>query len=260
MTKILFMGRKQVSAKLMEYFSSLPSLEIVGVLTDSHLDGSPTAKLATELNLPLYEFDEALELIKKGILVFDLGISILYWRILRDEFITHPSKGVINFHPAILPEYKGSGGYNLAILEGLSEWGVSAHYIDEGVDTGNIINVSRFPIDAAAETAVTLESKSMSVLEMLAKKIIAEAIEAHSLLPSYKNEGGKYMSRSEMEGMKRIREGDDLSRKVRAFWFPPYDGAYIEIDGNRYTLVDQDILRTLVQPGSTSLFASSKKC
>jgi len=255
---VLFMGRKQVSADLLEYLCSVPSIKIVGVLTDSHLEGSPTAKMATELGLSLYEYDEALALIKSGVLEFQLGISVLYWRILKDEFITHPSKGVINFHPAILPDYKGSGGYNLAILEGLAEWGVSAHYVDEGVDTGNIITVSRFPMDVDGETALSLEGKSMSILEALAKKIIIDAVEAHGLLPSYKNEGGKYLSRSEMEGMKLIRKGDDVPRKVRAFWFPPYDGAYIEIDGNKYTLVDQGILRILTPPDSTSLFASRK--
>ena len=36
--------------------------------------------------------------------------------------------------------------------------------------------------------------------------------------------------------MKRINPGDDIDAKIRAFWFPPYDGAFIEIDGQRLHL------------------------
>lgn len=258
--KILFMGRKQVSVNLLKFFQSQPAVEIVGVLTDSHLQGSPTAEMAQRLGLPLYVFDDALQRIESGELTFDLGISVLYWRKLRGAFLTHPAKGVINFHPAILPQYKGTGGYNLAILDGLSEWGVSAHYVDDEIDTGEIIEVSRFPIDPEQETAVSLERKSMQMLELLARKIIIQALEASDMLPAIPNEGGRYVSRSEMEEMKKIGLGDDVGRKVRAFWFPPYDGAYIEIGGRRYTLVSSDILQTLAPPGTTSLFAPGEKC
>lgn len=260
MTKILFMGRKQVSADLLEFFHSQLDLEIVGVLTDSHLQGSPTAEMARQLELPLYVFDEALQRIESGELVYDLGISVLYWRKLKGAFLSHPSKGVINFHPAILPQYKGTGGYNLAILDGLSEWGVSAHYVDEEIDTGEIIEVSYFPIESEQETAVSMERKSMLMLEKLTRKIVVQAAQAKGLLPSTPNEGGRYVSRAEMEGMKKIEAGDNVGRKVRAFWFPPYDGAYVEIDGHRFTLVSRDILQTLSPPGTTSLFAPGAEC
>ena len=57
MTKILFMGRKRLSANLLRLLSSQNGIEIVGVLTDSHLQGSPTAATTKELGLPLYTFD-----------------------------------------------------------------------------------------------------------------------------------------------------------------------------------------------------------
>ena len=161
MTKILFMGRKRLSANLLRLLSSQNGIEIVGVLTDSHLQGSPTAAAAKELGLPLYTFDTALEAMKEGRLKYDLGLSVLYWRKLRDEFLTVPRLGTINFHPALLPEYKGTGGYNLAIMDELSEWGSTAHYVDASIDTGEIIEVDRFPIDSSAETAQSLERKTM---------------------------------------------------------------------------------------------------
>ena len=53
----------------------------------------------------------------------------------------------LNFHPAPLPDIRGLGGYNVAILEDFAEWGVSAHFVDEEFDTGDLVRVDRFPID-----------------------------------------------------------------------------------------------------------------
>ncbi len=257
MTRILFMGRKKVSAGLLEFLSSQSGIEIVGVLTDSHLQGSPTTAVAKRLGLPLYTFDTALEAMREGRLKYDLGLSILYWRKLRDEFLTVPARGTINFHPAILPEYKGTGGYNLAIMDGLSEWGISAHYIDDSIDTGDLIEVVRFAMDPDTATAQSLERESMQVLDGFAKRLIMQAVESKAKLPTFPNIGGEYTSRAEMEAMKEIRPGDDVGRKIRAFWFPPYDGAYVEIDGQKYTLVDRRILEEVAPKDSTSLFAGS---
>ena len=254
-TKILFMGRKQISAGLLEFLSTQAGIEIVGVLTDSHLQGSPTTAAAKELGLPLYTFDTTLEAMKEGRLKYDLGLSVLYWRKLRDEFLTVPRLGTINFHPALLPEYKGTGGYNLAIMDELSERGSTAHYVDASIDTGEIIEVDRFPIDAAAETAQSLERKTMQALEPFAQHIIVRAIEAQAKLPTTPNIGGRYVSRDEMEVMKQIRDGDDVEKKIRAFWFPPYDGAYVEINGQKYTLINRQLLEEVAPKDSTSLFA-----
>ena len=44
-------------------------------------------------------------------------------------------------------------------------------------------------------------------------------------------------------------------KKIRAFWFPPYDGAYVEINGQKYTLINRQLLEEIAPKGSTSLFA-----
>ncbi|MDB5771686.1 MAG: formyl transferase, partial [Burkholderia sp.] len=248
MTKVLFMGRKPVAADALDHLLKLPRVEVVGVLTDSHLAVSPTAQVALQARIPLYEFSEALTELKEGRLTFDLGISILYWRKLKDEFLSVPQRSIINFHPAPLPEYKGTAGYNLAILEGLTSWAVSAHYVDAGIDTGSIVKVLEFPIDRDAETAQTLERRSQRMLYALFEEVVQAALQSPRLLPSVPNIGGRYISRADMEAMKEIRPGDDVSRKIRAFWFPPYDGAYQLIGDQKYTLVNRLILQQLGDP------------
>lgn len=258
MINLLFMGRKQIAAETLLNLSQNPLVNIVGVLTDSHLLGSPTTEVAKNCNLPLFTFEEALVALDHGDLEFDLGVSVLYWRKLRDGFLRSPRLGVINFHPAPLPMYKGTGGYNIAILEGLEKWGVTAHYVDSEIDTGEIIKISEFSIDCENELCTTLEAKSMQAMRALIDDVLDSTIASGERLKSYPNIGGRYVSRLEMEAMKKVQPGEDVSRKSRAFWFPPYDGAYIEIDGEKYTLVSSQILNSLSPPGTTSLFSSNQ--
>ncbi|WP_417656296.1 formyltransferase family protein [Pseudidiomarina aestuarii] len=257
--RVLFMGRKQVAADALEWLMMRNDVEIVGVLTDDHLSISPTTEVALKYGLEVFDFETTLSRLKAGTLQFDLGVSMLFWRKFRDEYISVPKLGIINFHPAPLPEYKGTAGYNLAILEGRSDWACSAHYVDEEIDTGEIIKVSWFDIDSESETAQSLERKSTNQLLDLYTEIVTNVLVRREKLETSPNLGGKYTSRADMEAMKKVVEGDDLERKVRAFWFPPYDGAYIEIDEERYTLVSRRLLEILAPVGSSSLFSSPSK-
>jgi methionyl-tRNA formyltransferase len=255
------MGRKPVARDCLEALLKWPNVEIVGVLTDDHLEGSVTTALANQHGLPLFRFEAARDAIEAGTLTYDLGVSMLYWRKLTAPFLEHPALGTINFHPAPLPEYKGVGGYNLAILEELKQWAVSAHYVDTQIDTGEIIDVSWFDICPLTETARSLERVSQSRLKEQFHRIVAMALSSdNTRLLTTPNKGGRYLSRSDLEAMKQIDfDTDDVARKVRAFWFPPYDGAYIERDGEKYTLIDRNILESLSEPGVSSLFSPAAK-
>lgn len=259
MCRVLFMGRKAVAAEALAWLAERSDVEVVGVLTDSHLEKSKTREVAEALAIPVLDFAELEMQLVDGAFQYDLGLSVLYWRKLTPAFIAAPERGNINFHPAPLPAYKGTAGYNLAILEGRQSWAVSAHYMDEGIDTGGIIDVAEFAIDRHSETAVSLEATSTSQLLAQFKEIVAAALASATRLPTTPNVGGRYVSRKEMEAMKLVEPGDDVSRKIRAFWFPPYDGACLEIEGTRYTLVNRQILESLADPEASSLFSGKAK-
>ncbi|MGI9238817.1 MAG: formyl transferase, partial [Woeseiaceae bacterium] len=140
-----------------------------------------------------------------------------------------------------------------------STWAATAHYMDESIDTGGIIEIGEFPIDSDSETAQSLEYKCRPVLFGLFKKTVSKAKRAKDRLPVSHNKGGRYISRNQMEAMKHVQDGDDVDRKIRAFWFPPYDGALVEINGDKYTLVNRDILESLADSASSSLFSPERK-
>jgi len=136
----------------------------------------------------------------------------------------------------------------------LDKWAVSAHYADANIDTGPIIDVSWFEIESGRITAQDLERQTQSQLLNQIKTILHKAIASTQMLSTFPNEGGRYVSRLEMEEMKAIAPGDDIDRKIRAFWFPPYNGAHITLEGKTYTLIEGTILSSLADPTISSLF------
>jgi methionyl-tRNA formyltransferase len=171
----------------------------------------------------------------------DVVISFLFWKRIREPLISMGRIGCLNFHPAPLPDFRGLGGYNFAILEGLDEWGVSCHFVDESYDTGDLVEVERFPIDRDRETALSLDLESQERLLGLFQRVMSKALSREEL-PRQPQGDGRYVSGEELEAQRVVRQGDDVERKLRAFWHPPHPGAVLETDGRRLTLVDNALL------------------
>jgi methionyl-tRNA formyltransferase len=174
----------------------------------------------------------------------DLVVSFLFWRLIREPLIALGRIGCLNFHPAPLPDFRGLGGYNVAVLEGLREWGASCHFVDESFDTGDLVEVERFPIDPDAHTALSLDLETGDRLVGLFGRVIDRLLAGEELEREPQGEG-RYVSRDEFEALKVVRPGDDLERKLRAFWYPPHPGAVLDVDGRRLTLVDDALLAEL---------------
>jgi methionyl-tRNA formyltransferase len=174
----------------------------------------------------------------------DVVISFLFWKRIREPLLSLGRIGCLNFHPAPLPDMRGVGGYNVAVLEGMSEWGVSSHFVDADFDTGDIVEVERFPIDPDTSTAVSVDVDSQEHLYGLFQRVMRRVL-AGEELPRTPQGEGRYVSRDEFEELRRVRPGDDLHRKLRAFWYPPYPGAVVEVDGRELTLVDEQLLKEL---------------
>lgn len=237
------MGRKKYAAEMLKYTVE-SGHKVLAVVTDTHVYQSPTAAMAEKLNIPVVSPQEAEKIVKSSDSI-DLVISYLYWMKINPPLIDSPRYGCINFHPAILPDWKGVGGYNIAILSKLNEWGASAHYVDSSIDTGEIIRVFRFSFDYRFETAMSLEQKTQ-IIQMDLYKSVLQDVSIHGKLDSIPNTGGQYISKAQMLEMMKIDPIlDDIDTKIQAFWFPPCSGAYIEINGIKYTLVNELILKQI---------------
>lgn len=251
--RVLFLGRKPGAGAALRYLAG-QEVEVVAVVapeTHRPADGHPPLRTsAEELGLPVHapaSLEQALAGDPGALGRVDLAVSYLYWQKIKPPLLHLPRLGFINLHPAPLPEYRGLGGYNFAILAGDSQFGVSAHFVSENIDAGDLIEVRRFPIEVGRETAHSLERQAQEHLLQLFKDVMARML-GDGRLPRAPQGPGRYYSRAEMEAAKAVLPDDPpelVERKVRAFWYPPYEGAYIERGGRKYTLVSEAILRSL---------------
>lgn len=90
---------------------------------------------------------------------------VLGWRtIIPQEVLGVPSFGTVGMHYSLLPKYRGFAPVNWAVINGERKAGVSLFYLDEGIDTGRIVEQVKIPIhitDTAAD--VYQEAKSLSI-------------------------------------------------------------------------------------------------
>jgi methionyl-tRNA formyltransferase len=92
----------------------------------------------------------------------DVLVVAAYGLILPPEMLTWPRHGCINIHASLLPRWRGAAPIERALLEGDQETGISLMQMDQGLDTGPVIDTVRVPI-AADDTGGTLTSRLAQV-------------------------------------------------------------------------------------------------
>jgi methionyl-tRNA formyltransferase len=182
----------------------------------------------------------------------DFVISYMFRNRVKPDVISLARRAALNFHAGPLPEFGGWAFYSVAILENSAEYGCTCHYMDNGFDTGPLLKVRRFPIDAARETAYSLEQKAQAEMVRLFGEF-CEMAESGDELPCEQQDAVKmrYLSREAFEALKRIpadADAETVDRYARAFWYPPYECALVRV-GDR----DVEILPGIVKDGLARL-------
>jgi len=187
----------------------------------------------------------------------DIAISVLFGYLLRKEVLSLFPAGCINIHPAMLPFNRGANPNVWSIIDGTPA-GVTIHFIDEGVDTGNIIAQKLILIDST-DTGGSLYRK----LELAAVDLFAETwpLIAAGRMPSVPQEPdrGTFHQVADLKAidkidLERAYRAKDLIDILRARTFPPYEGAYIVRDGRkiylRLQLLDEEELKSEMKNGT----------
>ena len=76
----------------------------------------------------------------------NLFVSMSFNQILKKDIIAYAPKGFINCHAGALPFYRGRNPLNWVLINGENTFGITVHYVDEGIDTGDIIEQKHYPI------------------------------------------------------------------------------------------------------------------
>ena len=169
----------------------------------------------------------------------EIGLSVMFDYILRAEFLALFAKGVINLHPSLLPFNRGQYPNVWSIVEGTPA-GATIHYIDEGIDTGDIIaqrEVVVEPIDTGRSLYAKLETCCVELFQAtwpMIKRGTAPRIPQSPQTGSFhRTRDVDRIDRIELDQSYTARE---LINILRARTFPPYKGAYFIDQGRRVDL------------------------
>lgn len=158
--RIVFMGTPDFAAaslRALHGFAAEAGAAIVGVFTREDkpagrghkLTPPPVKVLAEELGIPVFQprtlrCAESLECLRS--LAPNLIVVTAYGRILPPEVLELPAYGCINVHGSLLPEYRGAAPMQRAIIDGKSFTGITTMYMNEGIDTGDMLRTCRVDI------------------------------------------------------------------------------------------------------------------
>lgn len=154
--KILFMGTPDFASEILRAISDTEN-EIVGVVSQpdkpkgrGHKFVPTDVKVtAEELGLTVYQPETLKDVAFKGILselAPDMIVVAAYGKILPEYILNYPRYGCINVHASLLPKYRGAAPIQWSIINGDEETGVCIMKMEKGLDTGDIISVTKTPI------------------------------------------------------------------------------------------------------------------
>lgn len=175
----------------------------------------------------------------------DYVVSCGYRHIVPESILNVPSEGCLNLHPALLPFNRGANPNVWSIVEGTPA-GVTLHYMDEGVDTGEIVAQKKVE-KRFSDTGKSLQKRLDDAQVDLFKRAWPELIAGDLDGERQEENAGTYHRTDEFSELCQLDPNEevqvkDLLDQLRALTYPPYDNAKIEVDGDTY-YVEVDIER-----------------
>ncbi len=199
---------------------------------------SPVKKLALEHGIPVeqplnFRSDEALQAL--AAYQADLMVVVAYGIILPQSVLDTPRLGCINVHASVLPRWRGAAPIQRAIEAGDEKSGVTIMQMDAGLDTGDMLHISRLSLDAE-ETAASLHDRLADIGGPALLSTI-EQLEQGTAKPQIQDDEQACYAHKISKQEARIDwalSADIVDRKIRAF--TPFPGAYTELKGQRIKL------------------------
>ena len=155
--KIVFMGTPDIAVGCLQKIID-EKHEILGVVTQpdkpvgrgKKMGMPPVKELALKYDIPVYQpikarDEEFVQVLRK--LNPDLIVVVAFGQILPKSILDIPKLGCVNVHVSLLPKYRGAAPINWVIINGEEKTGVTTMYMDEGLDTGDMILTSEFALD-----------------------------------------------------------------------------------------------------------------
>lgn len=247
--KTIFMGTPEFAIPALKTLLKLSDVVCVVTKPDALvgrkkvLTPSPIKKLAIKENIPVLT-PVKLKEEYQSILDYEpeLIVTCAYGKIVPKVILDYPKYGCINIHASILPKYRGSAPMQWAIANGEKETGITLMYMDEKMDTGDIIDIEKISIlddDDLGSIHDKMSLLGSSILEKNFSNII------NNNISRVKQDDTKAtlapMITREMELLNFNDYGKNIINKIRAF--SPYPLTRTMINNEEVKIVKAKFIR-----------------
>ena len=233
------MGTAELAGPCLEAVAKMPGHQVVAVITqpdrpkgrDLKPTPPPVKVVAEQLGLPV---QQPLKIREPGAIEAlratqpDLIAVVAYGQILPKAVLEIPRLGCVNVHTSLLPRWRGAAPIQYAILHGDRETGVTTMYMDEHMDTGDII-LQRVQLIHADDTSATLHDR----LAKLGAGLLVETVRllGEGKVPRAKQDETKvtYAKKITKEDgrIDWTRSAVEIERQIRAF--NPWPGTHTQL-------------------------------
>ena len=183
--RVLFMGTPDFALFTLRALVEAGQ-EVVGVVTQPdkpkgrgyELQPPPVKVYAQEQGIPVYQpitLKDGAFAAELSALAPDVIVVVAYGKILPPYVLEFPKYGCVNVHGSLLPQYRGAAPMQRAVIDGCTETGITTMQMNEGLDTGDMLEVCRLPIgendnfekihDALGAAGATLLLSTLAGLE-----------------------------------------------------------------------------------------------
>ena len=152
-TRVVFMGTPEFAVPVLDGLIKNYNVVLVVSQADREKDrkgsllSTPVKKLALDNNIPVYQPDNIRKEYDK---IFeyqpDIIVTCAYGQIIPIDLLNYPKYGCINVHASLLPKLRGGAPIHRALMNGDKETGITIMYMDEKMDSGDIISQEKTTI------------------------------------------------------------------------------------------------------------------
>ena len=235
--RVVFMGTSEFAKEILKSIIDKVDVALVVSQPDSLvgrkqvLTPSPVKTFATLNNIEVFtpqniktDFSKIEEVQP------DLIVTCAYGQIIPKTLLDLPKLGCINVHASLLPKLRGGAPIHRAIMDGLEETGITIMYMDEHMDTGDVIDKDTVKIDLD-DNLDSLTQKLIVCAKALLIKTLPTLIDGTSKRTKQSDSDATYANiiKKEDELIDFSRKTREVYDKIRAL--DPVPGAYFTMNG-----------------------------
>lgn len=233
MIRIIFMGTPDYAEEILKTLIDDTAVEVVAVYTQPDkpvgrkaIMTPPVVKvLAQASNIPLFQPTKLRDTaVVEELLTIacDMIIVAAYGQILPKEILEYVP--CVNLHASILPQYRGASPIQQALLNNDTQSGVTAMWMDEGLDTGAIIKISKLEITSDEMVESLYERLTKIACELTAD--IVHNWDRKSCIAQNESDATHCTKITKADGLIAFDNADEIFNRYRAF--TPWPGIYLE--------------------------------